>query len=760
VQFAVARAAAPRYPPAADNASAARSIVGPARMKIHHRFLIFLLVSIAVYAVALHVLRGGAERIGGTLLDLELHEQATHLGQVIDLERAPLEKGIYDNTFWDDMVAFVFRPKAEWAKENIDQGFPNFGVQFVWVYDANLRPVYAMPSTRLDPAQVQLSSDELRAAVGGSWFEHFYAERSGGELIEYFTAPIQPSADNERHTPPQGFLVGARRIDQPYLNRIGSITGSAVAVEAPVAEPRLNRADPTTGSIDVFVPLADLHGAPRMLLHAHRVNDGLHLLRSSLDRYHAIYLGFAAIFLGLLAVFIFTWVRIPLQRISESLDRQDLAPVARYLDTRHEFGTLARLIRSFFQQREALVTELEMHKQYEAHLREARDQADAGARAKANFLSVMSHELRTPLNGVIGLTSLLLDEDPRPDQTENLTALKYSAESLLALINDVLDINKMEAGKLVLEQREIDLPASIDNLIRVFAPQARAKRLALKGEVAPDIPKWVMGDALRLSQVFTNLLANAFKFTEEGSVTLAAAVAGESEDRVRIAFRVADTGIGIAPEKQAQVFEVFTQAESDTARRYGGTGLGLTIVKKVLELMGSTISFESAPGQGSTFKFEVSFLRASAPRLPASTVAAARTELEGTRILVVEDNGVNRRLAVVLLHRWGCVVDTAESGVEAVEKAAAHPYDLILMDLQMPKMSGIEATAQIRSSLRGPNVRTLILAFTATTPSETLPDIEGAGFDDCIAKPIDPDRLRQILERNLAKMMPSQTRTG
>ena len=736
-------------------------------MKIHNRFLLFLLLTIAVYVLALHALRGGTERISAMLLSVELREVATHLNQIVDLERAPMEKGIFDNTFWDDMVAFVHHPKREWALENIEHAFPNFGLQFVWVYDANLDLVYSMPPTvAADAEQARLTPAQLREALADGWFRHFYEQPAGPLPVEYFVAPIQPSADNERRTPPHGFVVGARRLDADYIHRLSGIAGSEVSLQPwPVELPPTNHADPASGSIEVFSPIADRRGAPLAALRAHHVNEGIQLLRASLDNYNVLYLAFAIADLALLAVFIFAWMKIPLRRISESLDRHDLAPVSRYLDARHEFGTLARLIRSFFQQRDALVTELEMRKQYEAHLREARDLADRAAHAKADFLSVMSHELRTPLNAVIGFATLLLDERPRPDQVENLSELKVAAENLLVLINDMLDFNKMEAGTLVLEQRAVDLRRLLADLVHTFEPQAQAKRLSLAVEVAPEVPATVIGDPLRVAQVLGNLLSNAIKFTDRGGITLAAALASEAGVRVRVAFRVADTGIGIAAADQGQIFELFTQAESDTTRRYGGAGLGLTIVRKLLALMGSAIEVESTPGQGSTFRFVLEFARAPlagaerAARPPADE--AGRGAVAGRRVLVVEDNAVNRELAVTFLRRWGCAVDTAEDGLAAVEKAAARPYDLILMDLQMPQMSGIDATSRIRRNLRGPNARTLIIAFTATNPEDNLADVDAAGFDDYIAKPIDPDKLRATLERALAKMMPpARTRAG
>jgi signal transduction histidine kinase/ActR/RegA family two-component response regulator len=453
--------------------------------------------------------------------------------------------------------------------------------------------------------------------------------------------------------------------------------------------------------------------------------------------------------LALLTALIASWVTTPLKRVSDALDRSELAPVAPYLEAKHEFGTLARLIRNFFEQRQALMGEIEMRKQYESHLREARDQAHQSAKSKADFLSVISHELRTPLNAVIGLAALLLEQQPRSDQREHLETLKFSAENLLGLINDVLDFNKLDAGGLTLERRPIDLRALTAGVVRSFAPQVRAKGLSLTANIADELPPRVMADPLRLAQVLGNLLSNAIKFTESGGVTLAVTVSAETAERVRVAFRVSDTGIGIPPDQQGHIFELFTQAESDPTRRFGGTGLGLTIVKRLVELMGGGIVVESSPGRGATFRFILELERAPATANAAGAGEPPPADLRGQHILVVEDNPVNRQLAVTFLRRWGAEVDTAEQGDTAVEMAAKRPYDLILMDLQMPSMSGVEAAERIRQQSGSPNLRTPIIAFTATAPTGEPAELEPFGFDGYITKPIDPAHLREAIARHL-----------
>jgi signal transduction histidine kinase len=581
-------------------------------MRIHTRLLVLVLLSIALYAIALAALRRAGERIGVGILQTQLAEAARHLDAVLALERAPIERSLFDNTFWDDMVAFVRQPDPEWAREYIDEAFPVFGIQQAWVYDVDLNQVYAVDNA--DEAARRPASDRVRAAIALRPFAHFYARTDAGTVIEYFTAPIQPSDDLERRTAPRGWLVAGRALDDAYLQRLAAATGTEVAL-LPVSDGGalpVGGIDVATSSITLYTALAGADGVPVAQLEARRQNRGLPLLAAELTSYNWLYLLFAFANLALLGAFVIVWVRRPLQRVSESLDRGDLAPVAPYLGATHEFGTIARLIRSFLAQREALLGEVEMRKQSEVALREARDLATRSSRAKSDFLSVMSHELRTPLNVVIGYADMLLDEQPRADQREPLRTLRSAAESLLALVNEVLDLNRIDAGKLPLEQRAFDPAALIDTLLRSTRPQAEAAGVALIAELPRELPH-VVGDPLRLAQVLGNLLSNAVKFTPVGCITVAVAEQPDADGAVCLEFRVSDTGIGIPPEKQALIFEVFTQADSDTTRRYGGSGLGLSIAQRLVGLMGGVITVESAPGRGSTFRFTLRFPRAEKP---------------------------------------------------------------------------------------------------------------------------------------------------
>ncbi|MFN8643001.1 MAG: histidine kinase dimerization/phospho-acceptor domain-containing protein [Candidatus Binatia bacterium] len=462
-------------------------------MRIHTRLIILLLASLALSAVVLAVLRGASARVAIGVLETQLAETARHFDAVLALERAPIENTVFDNTFWDAMVTFVHDPDPAWAEENIQGALPVFGIQGAWVFDTDFRQVYAMPAEAPELAPPPVAS--LRLATARDPFAHFYGRDDAGAMRELFSAPIQPSDDDARATPPRGWLVVARTIDTAYLRRLMAATGTTVTLAPGAATIPANRVDVAGSGVEVFTALRGADGAPVALLQARGTNPGLPVLDDALKTYNRLYLLFAVANLALLGAFVVVWVRNPLQRISDSLDRQDLAPAARYLDARHEFGTIARLLRTFLGQRDALLAEVEMRKRSEAALREARDLADRSARAKSEFLSVMSHELRTPLNAVIGYADMLLESQPRPDQEEHLRTLRFAGESLLALVNDVLDFNRIDAGKLALEQREFDPAALIEMLLRTFRPQAGAKGIDLDATFGRGLPARVVGDA-------------------------------------------------------------------------------------------------------------------------------------------------------------------------------------------------------------------------------------------------------------------------
>jgi len=618
-------------------------------------------------------------------------------------------------------------------------------------------------------------------------FAKLVQQHHSGAVLQLVNCPLNPgiavqweSVVRQVGTGEIGQIWIGRCLNQYMLNDLQARLGFALIID-------LGGKLQSAGTPTVALPLATgevvaaegrkwlgpiqpttLNEVPAMLMHATLADDsvagfGLVTTQAPQDTAGLTFIGAAllsllAITLLVLAIgFIYlrNRVTLPIEKLMTGTEqlRQGRYERVEGIDADNELGNLAATFNDMTEQIRKREEDLKRHRDHLEEMVQARTAeffnamitANEANRAKSAFLANMSHEIRTPLNAITGMAHLMRRAGISPQQAERLDKIETAGKHLLDIINAILDLSKIEAGKLALEHAEVRIDSLMANVVSMLQERALAKGLKLVIDSAP-IPLVFIGDPTRLQQALLNYVSNAIKFTETGSVTLRVTIAEETPERALLCFEVGDTGIGIATDAIPRLFSAFEQADNSTTRKYGGTGLGLAITRRFSEMMGGEAGVRSAPGAGSTFWF-TAWLEKTAgdsqfdPVSGDSVEGRLKHDHAGRSILLVEDEPINREISLNLLEDVGLIVDVAEDGSEAVELVEKLDYDVILMDMQMPRMDGLEATRRIRAM----NKTMPIIAMTANAFSEDRMRCLEAGMDDFITKPVDPDTLFDIL---------------
>ncbi|MDM7917237.1 MAG: ATP-binding protein, partial [Candidatus Eisenbacteria bacterium] len=602
------------------------------KLTVRGRIMILLSALVCLFVVAFGVARQIRTAKTDAMFSTEGHQFARFLDGLIEIQGQSLEMGVADYSCWDEMHRFVREPDPEWARENLAPMLKLFDTDVFWVYGTDRMLRYSAVSDRLRQAGVR-EAPSMRWALGsfdGSARScHFFAELPFG-TSEFRGATIHRTTDRDRQGEPAGYLIAGRVWDDRRLAQLADFAKAEVTLSAPAPDVLLGCAvDSRTGLLTMVKQLPGWDGAAVSFLQIRAKSPLVDLLR----RYAQFELLATAVFavsvLALLFLSVTYWVSRPLKRISRSLHAEDPSLVASLEHDSSEFGQIGSLIRRFFVQRDDLEREVSERENAEERLREmsedlearvtlrtaelqdakrileaevterrlaeealrvAKDTAEEACRARSLFLANMSHEIRTPMNGIIAMVELALANDMEAQQREYLEIVQKSADALLHIINDILDFSRLEANGLKLEHSAFDLHECLRDSVDTLLLRARKKGLYLDLNVSPEVPQDAAGDLFRFRQILLNLIGNAIKFTEKGGVTVEVTKEDETAEEVVLLVTVADTGIGIPQESQAEVFDAFAQADCSITRRYGGTGLGLAITAQLVRLMGGRIS--------------------------------------------------------------------------------------------------------------------------------------------------------------------------
>ncbi len=739
-------------------------------MKIQVKVLLFLALIEVIFIITFVIMGRSNKEQMEKILQVIQQEKSADYDKAAVMKGASLEMIVNtEYSIWSEMADFVqlgsspefsktaTESQKEFAETSIDILLKQYGFCGVWVYTPQYKPVYSIVQTDSSflsslPFSRQQFDDIFihTSPEKGINFCHFFLRTPSNKVIEVRGASIQNTDDISRKEKPKGYFFAAREWNKDYLAEISEVIGGNINLTLDINNTlslQQKSALEEKGTVTTERLLYGWNNKPVAKIVADFNAPLYEMFSQSMQKEFRSFIVLMLLLLAIVFFSIIIWVSNPLRRISKTLKTEDVSFIRKYTDSRSEFGELSKLIRRFFIQRMNLTSEIESHQRTEKELVKAKADADRANLAKSEFLANMSHEIRTPMNGILGMTELALATKLTEEQREYIELVKTAADNLLIVINDILDFSKIEAGKMELEEIDFDMRELLGKTMKLLALRKQNKDIEILVDIDDNIPKILSGDPGRLRQIIINLVGNALKFTECGEVICKVQLVQEQDGMAYLQFTVSDTGIGIPEEKLKTIFDPFTQADGSTTRKFGGTGLGLTITKRIIGLMGGDMHVKSTMGKGSQFIFSVQL---KVGKIVTRIIPAKFDKLKNIRVLIIDDNLTNRRILEGQLKDVVQNVTLADSGTTGlIEMGKAYnagkPFDLLLLDVQMPMMDGWEVARQIYQNVNFRYTKIFVMSSVANNISaEERANLNVTSF---MAKPVTyQDMMDELLK--------------